>query len=229
MSLPNRPWNRLLEHRRDDEIRLLGVDRRDHRLVAGRQMDRDRMAAVGELDLQALAQAVVSARDEQNAHVPAPPSFLIASNASEVGQRGRRQSHSTTAWPPGQPRVRFGRRARPLCPHRPRRLVGHVPDLEQRLAVHQDRRRRRAAGHVRQRAADHRVARAAADHRAAPAAAAPSTPRLAADRGDRLPAARPELRLPLLGRAVHHVRLERRPPGRHARVRSDVRARAAGR
>jgi hypothetical protein len=36
-------------------------------------MDRHRMAAVGELDLQALAQAVVSARDEQNAHVLTPP------------------------------------------------------------------------------------------------------------------------------------------------------------
>ena len=54
--------------------------------------------------------------------------------------------------------------------------------------------------HVRQRAARHRVAASLLPvDRAAPAAAASSTSGLAADRGDRLPAARPELRPALTG------------------------------
>jgi len=88
VPLPDRPWNGLLEHRRDDEVRLVDFDRRAHGLVAGRQMDRNPMAAVGELNLQALAQAVVSARDEQDSHVPAPP---VRDRVEQVGSWTWRQ------------------------------------------------------------------------------------------------------------------------------------------
>ena len=40
-----------------------------HHLVAGRQLNRQVVAAVGQLDLQALAQAVMRCREEQERNV----------------------------------------------------------------------------------------------------------------------------------------------------------------
>ena len=61
-----------------------------HRLVAGRQVNRDAVAAVGQLDLQPLAEAVMCCRDEQDAHVASSPL------PDDYGKRPRNRTSSPT-------------------------------------------------------------------------------------------------------------------------------------
>jgi hypothetical protein len=65
---PHRLRDRLLQHGRDDEIGLKQLGGAEHRLVAQRELDGDVMVAFHQLDVGALAHAVVGGREEQNLH-----------------------------------------------------------------------------------------------------------------------------------------------------------------
>jgi hypothetical protein len=67
---PDVGGNRGGQHRRDDQVRVEAADRLPHHLVAERELDRHLVPAVGQLDVNALGQAVVGARYQQDPHVP---------------------------------------------------------------------------------------------------------------------------------------------------------------
>jgi hypothetical protein len=71
--VPNLAGDRPLQHRRDNEVWSMLLHGIRHHLIAGRQVNRDAVAAVGQLDLQPLAEAVMCCRDEHDAHVASSP------------------------------------------------------------------------------------------------------------------------------------------------------------
>ena len=67
--------NRDLQHWRDDHVRRVAANRVHHRLARGYDTDADLMAAFGQFDKEALAEAVMRRGQEKNAHEVSPLFF----------------------------------------------------------------------------------------------------------------------------------------------------------